>query len=77
VELWKRWHHGHENWAHVLNDAGRESVLFGYTDASVDPRDYDADHPALTTYEGVLPGLTTVKTRESTISLLRPQCTTS
>jgi len=48
----------HVNWAQVSRDAGRDPVLFGYTDTSADPRDYDADDPALTTYEGVLPGLT-------------------
>jgi arylsulfatase A-like enzyme len=47
----------HLNWAQVLREAGRDPVLFGYTDTSLDPRDYDADDPRLTTYEGVLPGL--------------------
>lgn len=36
--------------------AGRDPVLFGYTDSSVDPRSVAADDPRLRTYEGVLPG---------------------
>ncbi len=47
----------HRNWAQVMRDAGWKPVLFGYTDTSVDPRDYPPGHPALTTYEGILPGL--------------------
>ncbi len=47
----------HENWAQIVRGAGYDPVLFGYTDTSPDPRDYPADHPVLTTYEGVLPGL--------------------
>jgi arylsulfatase A-like enzyme len=47
----------HENWAQIVRAAGYDPVLFGYTDTSPDPRDYPADHPDLTTYEGVLPGL--------------------
>ncbi len=47
----------HRNWAQVTRAAGYDPVLFGYTDTSPDPRDYPADHPVLTTYEGVLPGL--------------------
>ena len=46
----------HENWAQIVRGAGYDPVLFGYTDTSPDPRDYPADHPVLTTYEGVLPG---------------------
>jgi arylsulfatase A-like enzyme len=48
----------HQNFAQLLRGAGYEPVLFGYTDTSVDPRDYAADDPRLTTYEGILPGLT-------------------
>lgn len=47
----------HANWAQVVRAAGYDPVLFGYTDTSADPRDYPPDHPALRTYEGVLPGL--------------------
>jgi len=47
----------HVNWAQVVRGAGYDPVLFGYTDTSPDPRDYPTDHPALTTYEGVLPGM--------------------
>jgi len=36
--------------------AGYDPVLFGYTDASVDPRSVESDDPRLSTYEGVLPG---------------------
>ena len=36
--------------------AGYDPVLFGYTDASVDPRTVAADDPRLLSYEGVLPG---------------------
>jgi arylsulfatase A-like enzyme len=37
--------------------AGYDPVLFGYTDASVDPRTVDdPDDPRLRSYEGVLPG---------------------
>jgi len=35
---------------------GYDPVLFGYTDASPDPRVLDPDDPRLRTYEGVLPG---------------------
>ncbi len=38
--------------------AGYEPVLFGYTDTSADPRNFTPGDPALTTYEGVLPGMT-------------------
>ena len=47
----------HDNWAQIVRSVGYDPVLFGYTDTSPDPRDYPADHPALTTYEGPLPGL--------------------
>ncbi len=47
----------HRNWAQLMRAGGWDPVLFGYTDTSVDPRDYPAGHPALTTYEGILPGL--------------------
>lgn len=37
---------------------GLEPALFGYTDASVDPRTVEGDDPRLHDYEGVLPGFT-------------------
>lgn len=39
---------------------GYDPVLFGYTDASPDPRGLDPDDPRLLTYEGVLPGFRTI-----------------
>ncbi len=39
---------------------GYDPVLFGYTDASPDPRVLAADDPRLLTYEGVLPGFRAV-----------------
>lgn len=39
---------------------GFEPALFGYTDASVDPRTVAPDDPRLRTYEGVLPGFDAV-----------------
>jgi arylsulfatase A-like enzyme len=48
----------HINWAQLVREAGYDPVLFGYTDTSLDPRDYPPDDPRLTTYEGVLPGMT-------------------
>lgn len=48
----------HTNIALEVRKAGYDPTLFGYTDTSPDPRDYPADHAALTTYEGVLPGMT-------------------
>jgi arylsulfatase A-like enzyme len=38
--------------------AGYDPVLFGYTDTTADPRGLVPGDPRLTTYEGVLPGLT-------------------
>jgi arylsulfatase A-like enzyme len=46
----------HANLASEARKAGIHPVLFGYTDTSVDPRYYPASDPALTTYEGILPG---------------------
>ena len=40
--------------------AGYDPVLFGYTDASPDPRRLAADDPRLRSYEGVLPGFRAV-----------------
>ncbi|HEX4571240.1 MAG TPA: sulfatase-like hydrolase/transferase, partial [Dongiaceae bacterium] len=46
------------NLARELRKAGYDPTLFGYTDTSPDPGRYPPDDPALTTYEGVLPGMT-------------------
>lgn len=47
----------HTNWAMQLRARGYDPVLFGYTDTSNDPRDFDADDPILKSYEGPLPGI--------------------
>ncbi|HZT19109.1 MAG TPA: alkaline phosphatase family protein, partial [Dongiaceae bacterium] len=46
------------NLARELRKAGYDPTLFGYTDTSPDPRRHAPGDPALTTYEGVLPGMT-------------------
>lgn len=46
----------HSNLALEVRKAGRDPVLFGYTDSSIDPRDVAADDPRLRSYEGILPG---------------------
>lgn len=46
----------HTNIALEARALGYDPVLFGYTDTSPDPRGMAADDPALTTYEGILPG---------------------
>ena len=46
------------NLARELRKAGYDPTLFGYTDTSPDPGRYPPGDPALTTYEGVLPGMT-------------------
>jgi arylsulfatase A-like enzyme len=46
----------HDNLAKALRRKGYDPTLFGYTDTSVDPRGRAPDDPALTVYEGVLPG---------------------
>lgn len=46
----------HTNLALEARRAGRDPVLFGYTDSSADPRDMAPDDPRLRSYEGVLPG---------------------
>ena len=48
----------HVTFAQLLRRAGYDPILFGYTDTSVDPRDYPSDDPRLRTYEGLLPGMT-------------------
>ncbi len=50
----------HGNLALEARKAGYEPVLFGYTDVSADPRAHHPGDPALTTYEGLLPGMTPV-----------------
>jgi arylsulfatase A-like enzyme len=47
-----------DNLALAARRAGYDPTLFGYTDQSADPRDFSPDDPALTTYEGILPGFT-------------------
>jgi len=47
-----------DNIALAARRAGYDPTLFGYTDQSPDPRTLPANDPALTTYEGVLPGFT-------------------
>src|SRR5262245_46600259 len=48
----------HGNIALEVRKAGYDPTLFGYTDTSPDPRRYPPGDPALTSSEGVLPGLT-------------------
>ena len=48
------------NVALEVRAAGYDPVLFGYTDASPDPRQLSAEDPRLRTYEGVLPGFRAV-----------------
>ncbi|MFO1057998.1 MAG: alkaline phosphatase family protein [Dongiaceae bacterium] len=47
----------HTNVALEARKAGYDPTLFGYTDTSPDPRRLPPGDPALTTYEGVLPGM--------------------
>jgi arylsulfatase A-like enzyme len=47
------------NIAREARALGYDPVLFGYTDTSLDPRQFDdPKHPLLRSYEGVLPGFT-------------------
>ncbi len=46
------------NIAREVRKAGYDPTLFGYTDTGPDPRRYPPGDPALTSYEGVLPGMT-------------------
>jgi len=46
----------HTNLALEARKAGLEPVLFGYTDASADPRGLNQSDPRLQGYEGLLPG---------------------
>jgi arylsulfatase A-like enzyme len=50
----------HTNIALEARKAGVEPVLFGYTDIGADPCAHVPGDPALSTYEGVLPGMTPV-----------------
>jgi arylsulfatase A-like enzyme len=47
----------HTNIALEVRKAGFDPTLFGYTDSCPDPRRLPPGDPALTTYEGVLPGM--------------------
>ena len=49
----------HKTLAQLVRQAGRDPVLFGYTDTSVDPRTVPPDDPRLKTYEGVASGYRT------------------
>ncbi|MGO4909842.1 sulfatase-like hydrolase/transferase [Pseudorhodobacter sp. W20_MBD10_FR17] len=44
------------NIATEVRKAGYLPLLYGYTDSAQDPRGYDANDPALTSYEEVMPG---------------------
>ncbi|RDD60958.1 alkaline phosphatase family protein [Ferruginivarius sediminum] len=46
----------HRNLALEARRAGYDPMLFGYTDTSADPTRHATGDPALTTFEGVLPG---------------------
>lgn len=46
----------HSNLALEARRAGRDPVLFGYTDSSADPRAMAPEDPRLRSFEGVLPG---------------------
>lgn len=48
----------HTNLAQEVRRAGFDPTLFGYTDTSADPRGRHPEDPALTTYEGPMPGFT-------------------
>jgi arylsulfatase A-like enzyme len=48
----------HTNVALEARKGGFDPTLFGYTDSCPDPRGYAPGDPALTTYEGALPGMT-------------------
>ena len=50
----------HTNLALELRKAGREPLLFGYTDTSADPTVKSERDPDLTSYEGLMPGFAEV-----------------
>jgi len=58
VDNWVPLDARHTNVALEARKAGYHPVLFGYTDMSADPRGRHSNDPDLTTYEGVLPGMT-------------------
>ena len=45
------------NIALEVRKAGYDPTLFGYTDSSADPREFHHQDPLLTTYEGLIPGM--------------------
>ena len=50
----------HTNVALEVRKSGCKPALFGYTDVSLDPREYSPEDYATKTYEGVLPGFEAV-----------------
>jgi arylsulfatase A-like enzyme len=50
----------HTNVALEARKSGYKPALFGYTDVSLDPREYSPEDYAVKTYEGVLPGFVPV-----------------
>lgn len=50
----------HTNWALEARKGGYDPSLIGYTDQTADPRDLAQGDPRLSTYEGILPGLTAI-----------------
>ena len=46
----------HDNIAKALRRLGYDPTLLGYTDSAPDPRMHAENDPALTSYEGILPG---------------------
>lgn len=55
----------HTNVALEARKAGYDPVLFGYTDIFTDPRQRGRDDPAISSYEGLLPGMKTVISGET------------
>ncbi len=55
----------HRTLAQAFRAGGWRPSLFGYTDTAADPRGLSPDDPALTTYEGVLPGFDVVRLADS------------
>jgi len=45
------------NIAREVRKLGYDPTLFGYTDTSADPREFHQEDPLLTTYEGMIPGM--------------------
>jgi len=65
----------HANLAREVAKAGWEPALFGYTDAAADPRTLPADHPALRSREGILPGMVPVVSMGSDLAPWRAALT--